>query len=208
MKNKTAKMQAVKRKMASFDSEVVSVVRQMFTDLTDAELKVYLGVCRKYQADPIMKEIVPIVFNTRKGRVLNFIMTKNFCLKVAHRSKEFDSLTSKLIRDEKGVIIGASAVCWKKGGQHPFEAEVDFKEYYNDKNDLWGKFPGAMIQKAAKVLVLKEAFGIEITSDIEVEKIGGMIQISDIVVPKTKFTISDSGAIKKEVKREKEEEIL
>ena len=192
-----------------FDPEVIEVVRKTIApDLTDAEFKVYLGVCRRYQADPVMKDIVPVVFNTKKfGRVLNFIITKNHCLKVAHNSKELDSLTSKIVRNEKGAIIGATATCWKKGSIHPFEVEVDFKEYYNDKNEVWGQFPGAMIQKVAKVVVLKEAFGIDIPSDIETEKNGNrMIQISDIHLPKTKFLVSDDGKVRKERVEEKQEE--
>ena len=191
---------AVERKIPSFDMEVVGVVRQMFADLTDAELKVYLGVCRKYKADPIMKNIVPVVFNTKKGRVLNFIITRDFLVQKSHEGDRLDGLKSEVVRNAKGDVVGAKAIAWKKGATHPFEAEVSFKEYYNEKNDLWGKFPGAMICKVAEVVVLKRAFGIDMPSDVELEKTGGTIIISDIVIPPqepAKFVVSDDGNVKK-----------
>lgn len=198
MKKKTKALVIAKKKeiAQSFEPEVVAIIKQSIApNLTDAELKVYLGVCRQKHADPIMKDIIPVVFNTKYGRTLNFIISKNFCLKVAHQSKELDSLTSKLVRSEKGNIVGATATLWKKGSLHPFEVEVDFKEYYNEKNDLWKSHPGAMIQKVAKVLVLKEAFGIDMVSDIELSK-GKMLQISDIEIPKSRFSISSEGRVR------------
>lgn len=191
---------------ATFDPEMILVIRQMFNDLTDAELKVYLGVCRKYRADPIMKNIVPVVFNTKKGRVLNFIITRDFLIQKANQNDKLDGLQSKVVRNDKGDIIGAVATCWKKGSSHSFEAEVSFKEYYNIKNELWGKFPGAMICKVAEVIVLKRAFGIDLPCDSELEKNGGgMIRINDIEVPKqlpAKFVVSDEGKVKKEPVKE------
>ena len=198
-KKKMMKAIAKKVKPSVFEREVVDIIRQTVApDLTSNELKVYLGVCRRYKADPIMKDIVPIIFNTKKGRTLNFIITKNFCYKVAHKSKELDGVTSSVLRDEKGKIIGAKATCWKKGCTHPYESEVSFSEYYNDKNDLWGKYPGAMIKKVAEVVVLKMAFGIDMVSDVEMEKNGGsMIHVEDIEVPKIAFTVSDNGKVSK-----------
>ena len=201
MKNKQKKKSLAKQKPEVFEREVVDIIRQTVApDLTPNELKVYLGVCRRYKADPIMKDIVPVIFNTKKGRILNFIITKNFCYKVAHASKELNGISATIVRDEKGKIIGAKASCWRKGCEHPFEAEASFSEYYNDKNDLWGRFPGAMIKKVAEIIVLKMAFGIDMVSDIEMEKNGGgMIRVSDIEVPKIAFTVSDNGKITKKV---------
>lgn len=204
------------KSIAAFDPEVIAVIKQTIAPtLTDPELKVYLGVCRRYKADPIMKDIVPVVFNTKHGKVLNFIVTRDFLLKKANKSGLLDGLHSKIIRDDKKKIIGATAECWKKGSQHSFQTEVSFSEYYNDKNELWGKYPGAMIRKVAEAIVLKQMCGIDIVSDVELEKNGGsMIQISDIQIPKTRFTVSDEGKVKtrkvaekvekKETKKEKE----
>lgn len=188
------------KKAPAFDLEMVAVIRQMFSKLTDGELKVFLGVCRKYNADPIMKNIVPVVFNTKDGRVLNFIITRDFLIQKAHESKQFDGLSSKVIRDEKGKIIGATATCWRKDCTHPFDAEVSFSEYYNAKNELWGKFPAALICKCGEVVVLKRAFGINMLCDIELEKSNGMVSLSGIEIPEqkpAKFVVSDDGEVKK-----------
>lgn len=225
LKKKKGKTKALakvrKRQMQGqpfFEPEVIEVIRRTVApDLTPPELKVYLGVCRKYEGDPIMKDIVPVIFNTRKhGRTLNFIITRDFLLKKANRSGVLDGLHSQIVRDAKNKIIGATAECWKKGSSHSFKAEVSFSEYYNDKNDLWGQFPGAMIKKVAEVIVLKQICGIDMPSDVELEKSGGrMIQISDIQIPKTKFTVSDTGKVRtkvieepKETKGKKEKETI
>ena len=204
MKVKNKKALAVREKktaISAFDPEIVEVIRKTIApSLTDIELKVYLGVCRRYNADPIMKDIVPIVFKSAKhGSVLNFIITRDFLLKKANKAGVLDGLHSTILRNDKGGIVGATAEAWKKGSERSYKIEVDFKEYYNDKNDLWGKFPGAMIRKVAESIVLKRICGIDLVSDVELEKNGGsIVRISDIVVPKTKFTVSDQGRIKKE----------
>lgn len=208
MKNKKAL--AVKERpntLAAFDPEIIEVIRKTIApNLNDTELKVYLGVCRRYQADPIMKDIVPVVFKTAKhGSVLNFIVTRDFLLKKANKAGVLDGMHSIIVRNEKGGIVGAIAEAWKKGSERSYKVEVDFKEYYNDKNELWGKYPGAMIRKVAESIVLKRICGIDLVSDAELEKNGGsMIRISDIEIPKTKFTVSDSGKIKKEAIMEAE----
>ena len=192
------KKEIEKKSPQKYEREIVEIIQTSIApDLTPNELKVYLGVCRRYKADPIMKDIVPIAFNTKKGRMLNFIISKNFCYKVAHNSKELNGISSKLIKEGK-KIVGAVAICWRKGCEHPFETEVDFSEYYNEKNELWGRFPGAMIKKVAETIVLKMAFGIDMVSDVELEK-NNFISVSDIEIPKVCFSVSNDGKIKKEI---------
>ena len=207
---KKVKIKKALKVKETFDPGLVEVIRRSIApDLMDSEMKVFLGVCRRYKADPIMKDIVPVVFNTKKGRILNFIITRNFCLKVAHKSKELAGLSSKIVRNDKGDILGALAVCWRKGCDKPFETEVDFKEYYNERNELWGKFPGAMIKKVAEVIVLKMAFGIDMVSDVELEKNGGsMVHIADIEIPKTAFTVSNKGEVSTKEIETKGEKVL
>ncbi len=216
MKTKSLAVKKQTNIAVTFEPEMVEIIRRTVApELQDAELRVFLGVCRRYGADPIMKDIVPVVFNTKKnGRTLNFIVTRDFLLKKANKSKMLDGLHSALVRDAKGAIIGAVAECWKTGSERSYKVEVDFKEYYNESNGLWGKFPGAMIRKVAESIVLKRLCGIDILTAEEMEK-EGSVRISDIIIPKTKISISKSGQIKKEkiteaevigkVKNEKEE---
>lgn len=201
---------AERRAPMVFDPEIIDIIRKSIApQLTDAELKVYLGVCRKYNADPIMKDIVPVIFTTKKhGRVLNFIMTRDFLLKIANKEDKLDGLQSKVIRNDKGFIIGASAIAWKKGCSHPFEADVDFKEYYNKNNEVWGTHPGAMICKVAEVKVLKLGWNVDMLVDVELAKLGPSIHIQDIQIPKTKFAISDSGHVTKKASEAETVEVL
>jgi phage recombination protein Bet len=204
---KKKKLKTIKKEVSIpkqyFNSEVIAVIKQTIArDLTDPELKVYLNICRKYNADPIMKDIVPVPFNTKKGRVLNFIVTRDFLLKKANENGILDGMHSEIIRNKDGNIIGAKCEAWKKGSSHSFKVEVDFKEYYNDKNELWMKYPGAMIRKVAESIILKQLQGISGTgmiTDAEVEK--------DEIIPnteipsttKTKFQIADNGEVKTEI---------
>jgi len=215
MKKRKKKLMIKEKEKAPvvFDPEIVDIIRRTIApNLSDSELKVYLGVCRKYKADPIMKNIVPVVFISKKhGRVLNFIITRDFLLKIAQKDDKLDGLQSKVIRNEKGDITGAVATCWKKGCSHPFETEVSFKEYYNEQNELWRSHPGAMICKVAEVRVLKLAFNIDMLCDIELKKGIPTIQINDIQIPQTKFIVSDTGRVsqkKVEIENRKDEVVL
>lgn len=182
-----------------FSQEALAIVRQQIAPtLTDVEFKVFLGVCNRYQADPIMKDIVPVIYNTKNGRSLQFIITRNFLLKRVQGNGLYDGLSTEIIRDTKDrkKIIGAKSTLWLKGMEHPIVAEVDFSEYYNDKNELWGRYPGAMISKVAESIVLKKGGGLcsFLTSE---EYESSLDSIGSIKVPKVekKFIVSDAGKV-------------
>jgi len=212
-KKKKKKVVALAKKKSSkiqkpmFSNEYLEIVRKIVANqLTQPELKVFLAICHKYKADPIMKEIVPIPRNTKRGRVLTLIVTRDFLRRKAQDTKIPFSVQTELFLDKNNKPIKAKAVCWKSGIEQPFSCEVLYSEYVQD-TDVWRKMPGCQLEKCGEVRVLKMAFGMgDIYAQEEVGKNGELIggydeRILALEVPKTTISISDKGKVTEKVNK-------
>lgn len=140
---------------------------------TTDELNMFLYLSKQYGLDPFKREI----WFTKYGNQTNIMTSRDGYLKYAQENPEFEGLISFVVHEgdtfeidaaeykishkfgaKRGRIIGAWSRCDRKG-KKPFISYVDFAEY-NQNNNIWKKYPSAMIQKVAEVFVLKRAFGI------------------------------------------------
>ena len=153
----------------------------------DSELKMFLSIASKYELDPFLREIWFANMGNR-----NIIMTgRDGYLKIANRNPNFDGITSDVVHandkflkegdlvkhaynvQNRGVIIGAYAIVYRKDRTHPVFCYAPFNEYNKGGRGVWGQYPSAMIMKVAESMALKRAFSIsglvteEELSDIE-----------------------------------------
>ncbi|NYV66487.1 recombinase RecT [Bacillus sp. Gen3] len=149
---------------------------------TQDDARIFMDICEKYGLDPILGEIVFQRFETKRGPVTNFVVSRDGYLKAAMRDKDFVKCVSAVIREgddfemdidgnvihkfgkKRGPIIGAWAFAeHAKRGKLP--VNVDFQEYFvanaasqNGKSYVWDSMPSAMIQKVAEVAALRRQF--------------------------------------------------
>ena len=153
----------------------------------DSELSMFLSIASKYELDPFLREIWFANMGNR-----NVIMTgRDGYLKIANRNPNFDGITGDVVHandkfikegdivkhaytgQDRGVIIGAYAIVYRKDRAHPIFCFAPFNEYNKGGRGVWGQYPSAMILKVAESMALKRAFSIsglvteEEISDIE-----------------------------------------
>jgi phage recombination protein Bet len=132
----------------------------------------FLHVAKSYGLDPFNKEIFfwkvkdkPTIMTSRDGY-----------LKIADRHPQYDGLVSDVVRKndgfkrksdgieheygtERGDIVGAYALVYRKDRSYPVYVFAPFEEYRSD-NKVWYQYPSAMILKVAESMALKRSFSL------------------------------------------------
>jgi phage recombination protein Bet len=171
--------------MAEYPSDLVDTIKATVAKgATDEELYMFLSIANQYDLNPFMKEIW---FTKMQGEVA--IMTSrdgykklaekepNFrkCQSMAvYENDEFEmelvmgevmNITHKFKQNDRGNIIGAYAVL-KTTDHDNYVSYVDFKEY-DKRNNIWKRYPSAMIRKVAENDVYKRFAKVNGVSDFE-----------------------------------------
>lgn len=120
---------------------------------SDAQLAMFLQVCKRTGLDPFLKEIW---FVAEKSIIM---AGRDGYLRVANEHPMFDGIETRVERDEKNVPIKAVCTVWRKDRTHPTICEAYYNEYKSG-SPVWTKYPSAMISKVAEVLSLKRSFAI------------------------------------------------
>jgi len=141
----------------NFDRETVDLIKSTCAvNTTDTELQLFLHIAKKYNLDPLLREIWCIKYADK----VNIYTSRDGYLKIAHMSGKLDGISSYTIDDEQGNPVKAVCEVYRKDMSKPFRAEVKFKEYFNANNPTWKKYPSAMLIKVAEVFALRRAFSI------------------------------------------------
>jgi len=139
----------------TYSQQQVQLIRDVCArDCTDTEFLLLMQLARTYQLDPFAKQIWAVKYGQNPAQIF---CGRDGYLAIAHRSGQFDGMQSgtKIVN---GEIIGWCQV-FRKDMSHPFEVEVQLKEYTSGKN-LWQSKPHTMIQKVAEAQCLRRAFSI------------------------------------------------
>lgn len=135
-------------------ADVIATIKQTVAKgASDAQLKMFLEVCRSTGLDPFLKEIY---FVAEKGLIM---AARDGYLRVANENPQFDGMETRVERDEKNVPIKATCSVWRKDRTHAITCEAFYSEY-KKSSPVWSQYPSAMISKVAEVLALKRSFAI------------------------------------------------
>ena len=136
------------------DAAVINTIKQtVCKGATDAQLQMFLQVCKRTGLDPFLKEIW---FVAEKSIIM---AARDGYLRVANENPQFDGIETRVTRDERMVPIKAVCTVWRKDRSHPTICEAYYNEYKSG-SPVWTKYPSAMISKVAEVLALKRSFAI------------------------------------------------
>lgn len=166
---------------AMSQDEMVETIKQTVAKgATDAELQMFLAVCKRYELDPFAKEVFFIKEKpSEPGRIQ---AGRDAYLAIANRHPAYEGMTSDVVyagdtfrrteagvdhqydfASRKGTIIGAYAIVYRSDRRIPSYSFARFSEYAPAEPKGWSpwhKFPSAMIQKVAETAALKKAFSI------------------------------------------------
>lgn len=140
---------------------------------SQAEFEMFIYLATKYKLDPFLKEIFFI-----PGNMKTILTSRDGYLKIAQNHKDFEGIRSMAVRanddfeidlendtvkhkfgkGERGPIIGAWAIVYRKN-RRPVIAFADLSEYQGNTGP-WKKYTSAMICKCAEAFALKRQFAI------------------------------------------------
>ena len=161
-------------RLISFTDEEKELLRRtVCKNASDDEFKVFLHVAESYGLDPFNKELFFLKDNNDKK---NIFTSRDGYLTIANRHKAFDGLVSDVVRtndefkrtttgiehkygSDRGDIVGAYALVYRKGRKYPVYIFAPYEEY-NGYNSVWNRYPSAMILKVAESMALKRAFSV------------------------------------------------
>ena len=161
------------KELISFtEEEIETIKRTVASDANTDELKMFLHVAKSYGLDPFNKEIF---FWKVKGKP-TIMTSRDGYLKIADRHPQYDGLVSDVVRKndsfkknadgieheygtERGDIVGAYALVYRKDRSYPVYVFAPFAEYRADTK-VWYKYPSAMILKVAESMALKRSFSV------------------------------------------------
>jgi len=136
-------------------------------EMTDAEIFMFMSLCKFQKLNPFLNEAYPIKF----GDECQLIVGKEAYMKRAESSNLLSGHEAGIIIDRDGEIIevegcfslptdkllGGWAKVHRSDREFPTVMKVSFKEYDKGQS-IWKSKPSTMIRKVALVQALREAF--------------------------------------------------
>src|SRR6056297_2094312 len=152
--------------------EIETIRRTVAEKATDDEFRMFMHLAKSYGLDPFNGEI----FFWKMNGKPTIMTSRDGYLKIADSHPAYDGLVSDVVRAndvfkrerdninheygaDRGDIIGAYALVYRKDRRYPVYAFASFKEY-NAGTRVWAKYPSAMILKVAESMALKRAFTV------------------------------------------------
>ena len=166
-------MSEKKNELINFNEEELKTLKNtVAANANEHEFKMFIALSKRYGLDPFNKEIF---FWKVKGRP-TIMTSRDGYLKIADRHPEYDGLVSDVVRENddfkrtsngidhqyssnRGKIIGAYALVYRKDRKYPIYIFAPFAEY-NAPSKVWKQYPSAMILKVAESMALKRAFTV------------------------------------------------
>jgi phage recombination protein Bet len=185
--NKVVDIESRNKELISFtQKEVETIKRTVASDANTDELRMFLHIAKTYGLDPFNKEIF---FWKIKGKP-TIMTSRDGYLKIADRHEEYNGLVSDVVRENdsfrrkaqgidheygtnRGDIIGAYALVYRKDREYPVYVFAPFQEYFAGTR-VWTKYPSAMILKVAESMALKRAFtvsGLVTAEEMDVQRL-------------------------------------
>lgn len=172
--------------------QVALIKATVAKNATDDELKLFLYRCSQMGLDPLKPgQIYFIKYSSAPGVMV--VGLDGFRAK-AEASGKHTGTKRGIIRDDKGVALGAWCEVYRNDWIEPAREEVSLKEYNTGKSQ-WVKMPETMIKKVAEVAALRMAFP---------DLLGGLYsqEEMDQAEPVTKTTIKEAVLVNEPTKIE------
>lgn len=141
---------------SNFTSEQLSLIKNTIAkNATDDELSLFLYRCKHLGLDPLKPGMIHFVkYGNSPGTIV--VGIEGFRSKAASTGKHSGTKRG-VLRDDKGVCVGAWCEVYRSDWTQPAREEVSLHEYNTNKGP-WQKMPETMIKKVAEAAALRMAF--------------------------------------------------
>jgi phage recombination protein Bet len=137
------------------EAQANAIVTTIARGATPEELQIFLYRCKNLELDPFKPgQIFFIKYGNNPGATV--VGIEGFRAK-ASRTGKLAGVSREVIKDEKGVLIGARCTVHRHDWKHPTVEEVSLSEYDTGRG-VWKEKPEAMIKKVAEATALRVTF--------------------------------------------------
>jgi phage recombination protein Bet len=144
-----------------FTGEQIEIIKNSVAKgVSDQELAYFLEVCRSTGLNPLHRQIYAIM---RSGKMTIQTGIDGYRL-LAHRSRRHVGTDDAVYDTESAPHPNKATVTVYKfvaGQRCAYTATARWKEYAQESNNMWTKFPYLMLAKCAESLALRKAFPAE-----------------------------------------------
>jgi len=148
----------------------------VFPDATDSELALFLMVAKKYNLNPLMREIHPF---KGKGKRMHIIVGVDGWSKIVNTHKRFDGMELLENFNDDKTLNSVTCKMYIKNKRNP----VVITEYYDEckaDTDPWKRWPCRMLRHKAFIQCARMALGLtEVIDSDEAERIKNVENIPD-----------------------------
>lgn len=203
-----------------------STVRTYLTNgngaVTDAEVNMFLSLCKFNKLNPFLKEVYLIKYGSSPATM---VVGKEVLLKRAMRSPKYEGMQAGVItvnakgelKEREGTfvldgetLVGGWAKVFVKGYTAPIYASVSMKEYSTGQSN-WKSKPATMIRKVAVAQALREAFPEENASLYDASEMDKTVVDTtgkEIVVDETPIAMPAEDAVETPVQSVKADKVI
>ena len=145
--------------------------------LTDNEWALFVGIAKRTNMNPLLREIYAIKYKTKYGEKTQIFISRDGYRKAAQAHPQYESHSvfsvyenDQLAFNEQGIpkltpnlknrgaLVGAIAWCKRKNSTDPNCAGLIPLQEYNTQKSNWAKMPDTMIKKVAESQILRQTF--------------------------------------------------
>ena len=203
-----------------------STVRTYLTNgngaVTDAEVNMFLSLCKFNKLNPFLKEVYLIKYGSSPATM---VVGKDVLLKRAMRNPRYEGTKAGVItvnakgelKEREGTfvldgetLVGGWAQVFVKGYATPIYASVSIKEYSTGQSN-WKTKPATMIRKVALAQALREAFPEETTALYEASEMDKTVVETtgqEIVVDETPIAMPAENAVETPVQSVEADKVI
>ena len=154
-------LQQVAKRLAVSEQELQGIVMSTVMPnggqrVTEAQFISFIAVANEYKLNPLTKEIYAF---PAKGGGIQPIVSIDGWLRIINTHPDFNGMTFKDERDERGNLISITCLIYKKEIEHP----VQVTEYIDEckmNTEPWKKYPARMLRHKAAIQAGRYAFGL------------------------------------------------
>ena len=196
----------IKTEINEIDVRATEYLNMLGFKYTAEEGKKFLEICKAFQLNPFKREIYGIKGWDKDKQILTIIVGYETYLKRAERTGKLDGYEKTAEFDDKGNLVSATVIIYRKDWTHPFKHTVYYKEFVRMKDGkpmaMWAIMPVFMLQKVAVAQAFRLAFP---------DEMGGLPYIKEeigleVETPLTPIEIQTKPAVEMPKEKEKSTE--
>ena len=165
----------VKQKNDIWGRDHYDLVHKLYApDTNNTEYDIFRQLARSLGADPRKREIFPVVYNKDKPdkRKMSIFLSRDFYRRKAQEQLDYNGHRVEAVYENdiftvkngqynhewnhknRGVIVGAYAIGWRKGIDHEFSVYI-LKSEYDKGENLWKDKKETMVKKVPEAQLLR-----------------------------------------------------